>query len=61
MLRFRPPVFTKICHEPYLVRDEDELKGLFSEFECLSVGYFDQKMFDLLSNFHWIFIGKKRS
>lgn len=50
-----------VQHYYYLVRDEDELKRLFSEFECLSVGYFDQKMFDLLSNFHWIFIGKKRS
>ena len=44
----------------YLVRDVDELKSLFSEFECLSTGYFDQSMFDMVSNFHWIFIGKKR-
>lgn len=43
----------------YLVRDEDELKELFSEFDCLTTGYFDQRMFDMLSNFHWIFIGQK--
>jgi SAM-dependent methyltransferase len=43
----------------YLVKDSDELKNLFSEFECLSTGYFDQSMFDLKSAFHWIFIGQK--
>ena len=40
--------------------DEEELKDLFSEFECLSTGYFDQSMFDMTSTFHWIFVGKKR-
>lgn len=45
----------------YLVRDVDELKSLFSEFECVSTGYFDQSMLDMVSNFYWIFIGKKRS
>ena len=44
----------------YLVENEDELKDLFSEFECISTGHFDQGMFDFSSNFHWIFIGKKR-
>ena len=44
----------------YLVSDEEELKDLFSEFECLSTGYFDQSMFDMTSNFHWIFVGRKR-
>lgn len=43
----------------YLVPDVDELKDLFSEFECVSTGYFDQSMFDMVSNFHWIFVGKK--
>ena len=43
----------------YLVRDDDELKSLFSEFECVTTGYFDQRMFDVKSNFHWIFVGKK--
>ena len=43
----------------YLVRDEEELKDLFSEFECVTTGYFDQRMFDIASNFHWIFAGKK--
>jgi SAM-dependent methyltransferase len=45
----------------YLVRTRQELKELFSEFECLSTGYFDQAMFDMKSNFHWIFIGRKRA
>ena len=43
----------------YLVRDEQELKDLFSQFECVTTGYFDQAMFDMRSNFHWIFIGRK--
>jgi hypothetical protein len=43
----------------FLVRDEEHLKDLFSEFECLTSGYFDQRMFDLRSNFHWIFVGRK--
>lgn len=42
----------------YLVRDENELADLFSVFDCVSTGFFDQKMFDL-RNFHWIFVGKK--
>lgn len=45
----------------YLVRDEDELRSLFSEFEPVGTGYFDQSMLDLKSNFHFIFIGKKRA
>ena len=43
----------------YLVRDEEELKKLFSDFECITTGYFDQAMFDMKSNFHWIFAGRK--
>lgn len=43
----------------YLVRDERELKDLFSDFECVTTGYFDQSMFDMSSNFHWIFVGRK--
>lgn len=43
----------------YLVRDEKELKDLFSVFLPVDIGYFDQKMFDISSNFHWIFVGKK--
>ena len=45
----------------YLVRDEEELVDLFSEFECVTTGYFDQRMFDMKSNFHWIFVGRKRA
>lgn len=44
----------------YLVKDTDELASLFSEFECVNTGYFDQSMGDLKSSFHYIFIGKKR-
>jgi SAM-dependent methyltransferase len=43
----------------FLVRDEHDLCDLFSEFQVISTGYFDQKMFDMQSNYHWIFIGKK--
>ena len=43
----------------YLVETEDELKSLFSDFKCITTGYFDQKMFDVTSNFHWIFAGEK--
>ena len=43
----------------YLVRDENELKLLFAEFECVTTGYCDQSMFDLTSCFHWIYVGRK--
>ncbi|MFC1521685.1 class I SAM-dependent methyltransferase [Elusimicrobiota bacterium] len=43
----------------YLIKDEEDLRSTFSEFKALDIGYFDQKMFDLTSNFHWIFIGQK--
>lgn len=42
----------------YLVETEDELKDLFSDFKCITTGYFDQRMFDVTSNFHWIFVGR---
>lgn len=42
-----------------LAKDEKHLCEMFSAFEPLTVGYFDQKMFDLYSNFHWIFAGRK--
>lgn len=45
----------------YLVRDQDDLVSLFSEFECITTGYFDESMFDVPSTQHWIFIGKKAS
>lgn len=45
----------------YLVDTEEELKDLFSAFHCLSTGYFDQKMLDMSSNFHWIYIGQKKT
>lgn len=42
----------------YVVDGENDLKNLYSDFNCLHVGHFD---IDILegSNFHWIFIGKK--
>jgi len=45
----------------YVVRDEEHLKDLFSEFECVDVGYFDMSSFDVKGNFHWIFVGRKRA
>lgn len=42
-----------------LCRDEEHLKELFREFALVSVGYFDQKMFDMNSNFHWVYVGKR--
>ncbi|WP_339206560.1 class I SAM-dependent methyltransferase [Paenibacillus sp. FSL K6-3182] len=44
----------------YTVKDEEDLCQLFDTFEPVTVGYFDQKMFDLYSNFHYIFVGKKK-
>lgn len=43
----------------YLVQDKKHLKNLFSEFKCLSIGFFNESMLDMKSNFHWIFIGQK--
>jgi len=43
----------------YVVRDQAHLLDLFDTFDCLTTGYFDQSMFDLESNFHWIFVGQK--
>ena len=43
----------------YLVKDEDELVSLFSNFELITTGFFDQGMFDMVSNHHWIFVGNK--
>ena len=43
----------------YVIRDELHLRDVFDMFECISIGYFDQSMLTLPSNFHWIFIGKK--
>ena len=45
----------------YVVKDEEHLKNLFSEFECLTTGYFDVSMFDQKGGQHWIFVGKKRN
>lgn len=43
----------------FVVESEEHLKSTFSDFAPLTVGYFDQRMFDLTSNFHWIFAGTK--
>lgn len=44
-----------------VAKDEKHLCKMFSAFEPVTVGYFDQKMFDLHSNFHWIFAGRKKA
>lgn len=43
------------------VKDEDHLCRMFDTFEPVTVGYFDFKLFDLTSGFHYIFVGKKKS
>ncbi len=48
-------------HETVLiVKDTEELKAMFAPFNPLSVGYFDQSLFDLYSNFHHIFVGESK-
>jgi len=42
----------------YVVKNKAELKELFSDFKCLSMGYFDIRIMEG-SNFHWIFVGQK--
>jgi SAM-dependent methyltransferase len=42
-----------------VVKDEQDLCDLFDAFEPVTTGYYDQKMFDLHSIFHYIFVGKK--
>jgi len=41
-----------------VVKDKKDLKNLFSEFECIATGYFDDKLCDD-RNFHWVFVGRK--
>lgn len=42
-----------------MVKDEKDLCDLFGMFKPVTTGYFDQKMFDMNSNFHFIFCGSK--
>jgi SAM-dependent methyltransferase len=42
-----------------LIRDTGHLTSVFDAFEPLTTGFFDQGMFDMRSNFHWIFAGTK--
>lgn len=42
----------------YIVKDEDHLTDLFSEFDTVTVGYFRMAQFDLESTFHWIYCGR---
>ena len=44
----------------FVPRDEDHLTSLFPAFEPVTIGYFDQRMFDMHSNKHWIFVGRKK-
>lgn len=48
-----------VSEDILLVESEEELLRMFAEFEPETTGYFDQSMFDLDSNFHWIFVGVK--
>jgi len=41
------------------VSNTNELSNLFSEFDFVNTGYYEQSMFDLTSNLHWIFVGEK--
>jgi ubiquinone/menaquinone biosynthesis C-methylase UbiE len=42
------------------VKDEEHLITMFDDFEVITTGYFDQKMFDLKSNQHFIFVGQNK-
>lgn len=42
----------------YIARDEDHLRSLFPGLRPLTVGWFEQAMFELKSNFHWIYVGR---
>lgn len=44
----------------YIVRDEEQLKHIFSDFEPINIGYFDHSLLDVKSGFHWIFVGRKK-
>lgn len=48
-----------VAQDILLVRDESHLLDLFREFKPLTTGHFDQGMFDMKSNFHFIFAGSK--
>jgi len=43
----------------YIIRDEQHLKEVFSSFETVTTGFFEQSLFGGESNFHWIFAGRK--
>ena len=43
----------------YVVNDVEQLKNLFGMFNCVTTGHFEQSMFDMKSNFHWIYLGEK--
>ena len=42
------------------VKDEKDLCALFDTFKMETWGYFDQRMFDMVSNFHYIFVGRNQ-
>lgn len=47
-------------HEYILVpKGEGHLCELMRPWKCEDIGYFDQRMGDMTSNFHWIFVGRK--
>ena len=48
-----------VSEDVLLVRDEAHLLQRFQEFKPITTGHFDQAMFDIKSNFHFIFAGTK--
>jgi SAM-dependent methyltransferase len=43
----------------YIIRNDQHLKEVFSRFETVTTGFFEQSLFGDQSNFHWIFVGRK--
>lgn len=48
-----------VSEDILLVESKEDLLTKFSEFTPITVGHFDQAMFDMESNFHWIFVGRR--
>jgi hypothetical protein len=46
-----------VTEEILITRDGEQLLDHFREFEVITTGYFDQGMFDMHSNHHFIFCG----
>jgi len=42
-----------------VMENKRDLKNLFSDFECITIGYVDQSILEVTSTFHWIYVGRK--